>query len=70
LLRVVCRGCERQRRGTLAAGQGDKIFFIGKKKITEESNVTPCLIPPILPKFHYQKEDFPSHQNVGKYMEY
>jgi hypothetical protein len=29
-----------------------------------------CLDPKFSPKFHYKKEDFSSHQNIGKYMEY
>jgi hypothetical protein len=29
-----------------------------------------CLDPKYFPKFHYKKEDSPSHQNVGTCMEY
>jgi hypothetical protein len=30
----------------------------------------PCLVPNPTPNFTMQKGDFPSHQNVGKCMEY
>jgi hypothetical protein len=30
----------------------------------------PCLVHNSSPNFTMQKGDFPSHQNVGKYMEY
>jgi hypothetical protein len=30
----------------------------------------PCLDAKFFPKFHYEKEDSPSHQNVGTCMEY
>jgi hypothetical protein len=30
----------------------------------------PCLVSQIHPKFHYKKEDFPSHQNIGTCTEY
>jgi hypothetical protein len=33
------------------------------------SNGWSRLVPQIHPKFHYKKEDSPSHQNTGTYIE-
>jgi hypothetical protein len=32
--------------------------------------IRPCLDHKFSPKFHYEKENSPSHQNAGTYMEY
>jgi hypothetical protein len=39
-------------------------------KIIQVEILGPRLVPQFSPNFTIQKEDFPSHQNIGKCMEY
>jgi hypothetical protein len=54
---LACCDCERKKRKHAAA------------TLAEEEKSS-CLVPGFFPNSSIQKQDSPSYQNVGKYMEY